>query len=135
MKNKAWLNLPVKDINRSKEFFENLGAAFVENETPTMFGIYLGTNKLQIMMFGHEQFEQFTQSKVADITSSGEILISLEASSKEEVDELLVKVVSAGGSIFAGPEYWLGWMYGMGFRDLDGHRWNIAYMDWEKMPK
>ncbi len=135
MTKSAWFNLPVKNIERSKAFFEQLGASFVENESSTMFGIYLGANNVQVMMFSHPEFEQFTQSKVADLSKSAEMLISMEASTKEEVDELAEKVQLAGGTIFAGPEIWAGWMYGMGFQDLDGHRWNIAFMDWEKMPK
>ena len=135
MNNSAWLNLPVKDVQRSKAFFKKLGATFVENETPSMFGIYLGSNKVQIMMFGHEEFERFTQTKLTDTSKSGEMLISMEATTREEVDELAEKVTDAGGTIFGGPETWQGWMYGMGFQDLDGHRWNIAFMDWDNMPK
>ena len=135
MTNSAWFNLPVKDIPRSKAFFEQLGARFVERETPEMFGIYLGKNNVQVMIFGHAQFEQFTQAKVADLSNTGELLISMEAQSKTEVEELAEKVLAAGGTIFAGPETWQGWMYGMGFQDPDGHRWNMAFMDWDKMPK
>lgn len=135
MTNSAWINLPVNDVQRSKAFFKQLGATFVENETPTMFGIYLGSNKVQVMMFGHQEFEQFTQSKVSNSTHSAELLISMEAANKAEVDELANKVKAAGGKVYAGPETWQGWMYGMGFQDLDGHRWNIAFMDWENMPK
>lgn len=131
----AWINLPIKEVKRSKEFFAKLGATFVEHETETMFGIYLGKNKTQIMMFGHQEFEQFTQAKIADTKSLTEVLISMEASSKTEVDELTRKVTEAGGTVFAGPETWNGWMYGMGFQDLDGHRWNIAFMDWENQQK
>ncbi|MCG8374350.1 MAG: VOC family protein [Balneolales bacterium] len=135
MKFNAWINLPIKEVKRSKEFFTKLGATFVEHETETMFGIYLGENRTQIMMFTHPEFEQFTQAKIADSGSFTEVLISMEASSKAEVDELAQKIVEAGGSLFAGPESWQGWMYGMGFQDLDGHRWNIAYMDWENRPE
>lgn len=135
MTNSAWINLPVKDAQRSKAFFEKLGADFVEQEGPEMFGIYLGKNKVQVMMFGHSQFEQFTQSKVADLSNNAEILISMEAQSRQEVEELAKKVTAAGGIIYGGPETWNGWMYGMGFQDLDGHRWNIAYLDWDQMPK
>lgn len=134
MTNSAWFNLPVKDVQRSKLFFKKLGTTFVENETSEMFGIYLGKNKVQVMMFSHQQFEQFTQARVADLSHSGELLISMEAQSKKEVDELAEKVRKAGGTIFAGPETWQGWMYGFGFQDPDGHRWNMAFMDWDKMP-
>ncbi len=132
MTNSAWFNLPVINVQRSKTFFNELGATFVENETNDMFGIYLGKNKVQVMMFSHVHFEQFTQAKVADTNNAGELLISMEAQSKQEVDEMAKKVRSAGGSIFAGPETWQGWMYGFGFQDPDGHRWNMVFMDWDK---
>lgn len=67
MTNSYWFNLPVKDLQCSKVFFKELGATFVENETNEMFGIYLGKNKVQVMMFSYVQFEQFTQAKVADL--------------------------------------------------------------------
>ena len=134
MNNEAWLNLPVSDIIKSKKFFSQIGVRFSKMESPTMLGLELGKGPFRVMLFTHPQFEQFTQSKVVDLNSSAEMLISIEASSKEEVDSLAEKVMQAGGILFAGPETWQGWMYGMGFQDLDGHRWNIAYMDWEKKP-
>ncbi len=135
MNNPAWLNLPVKDVVKSKAFFKQLGFKISEMETPTMIGLEFGDAPFRVMLFTHPEFEQFTQSSVADVSKSSEMLISLEAKSKEEVDQLAKKVIKAGGSIFAGPEDWLGWMYGMGFQDLDGHRWNIAFMDWAKAAK
>ena len=135
MNNPAWLNLPVKDVQNSKAFFKKLGFQFSEMETPTMIGLEFGEGPFRVMLFEHAEFEQFTQSTVADVTSSAEMLISMEAATKDEVDQLAQKVEEAGGNLFAGPELWQGWMYGMGFQDLDGHRWNIAFMDWANIPK
>ncbi len=135
MNNSAWLNLPVKDVPTSKPFFEKLGFKLSEMETPTMIGLEFGEGPFRVMLFEHPEFQQFTQSEVADVSESAEMLISMEATTKDEVDQLAEKVKEAGGIIFAGPELWQGWMYGMGFQDLDGHRWNLAFMDWENMPK
>jgi predicted lactoylglutathione lyase len=135
MKKSIWFNLPVLNIERSKTFFEALGVSFSKMETTTMIGLEFGDEPIRVMLFEHQEFERFTQSTVADVSTNAELLISMEAATKEEVDQLAEKVRLAGGSIFAGPELWQGWMYGMGFQDLDGHRWNIAFMDWEKMPK
>lgn len=96
MKNKTWLNLPIREVKPSKEFFKKLGASFVEQETETMFGIYLGENKVQIMFFTHPEFKQFTQAEVANTSTSAELLISLEANSKDEVDEMAQNVLDAG---------------------------------------
>jgi len=61
-------------------------------------------------------------------------LISIDAESREEVDEWAKKVTAAGGNVFAQPAENQGWMYGCAFADLDGHRWNVLYMDMSKMP-
>jgi uncharacterized protein len=61
-------------------------------------------------------------------------LLSFDAESKEVVDEMLEKAVKAGGTIYGEPHD-QGWMYGAGFTDLDGHRWNVLYMDMSNMPE
>ena len=62
-------------------------------------------------------------------------MISIDAQSRLEVDETALKVIEAGGTIFAKPAENQGWMYGCGFQDLDGHRWNVLYMDLNKLPE
>lgn len=72
---------------------------------------------------------------MVDTQKSSEVLISIDAQSKGEVDEFAAKVREAGGNVFAEPAENQGWMYGCGFADLDGHRWNVLYMDLTKLPK
>lgn len=131
-----WLNLPVKNAQRSKTFFEALGFSFNEkyadNATSACLII---ADKLVVMLFENSLFRGFTQHAVSDTESGSEILISIDAESREEVDEMAKKVVAAGGTVFGQPGDNQGWMYGMGFVDLDGHRWNMVYMDWSKMPQ
>lgn len=62
-------------------------------------------------------------------------MISFDAESREEVDEMAAKVRAAGGTIFGEPGEIRGWMYGFGFADLDGHRWNMVFMDFSKLPQ
>lgn len=87
------------------------------------------------MLFEENQFASCIQNKVADPTVSLEILISIDAESKEEVDAFAKKVEEAGATVFAKPAENQSWMYGCGFADLDGHRWNMLYMDFSKVPK
>ena len=61
------------------------------------------------------------------------MLISIDAETKEEVNEMATKVVNAGGNVFSKPSEIQGWMYGCAFADIDGHRWNILYMDINKL--
>jgi predicted lactoylglutathione lyase len=86
------------------------------------------------MLFPEATFESFIQHTITDTTQNSEILISIDAESIEEVDELAQKAVAAGGILFGKPSLVQGWMYGCGFTDLDGHRWNVLYMDTNKIP-
>ena len=84
------------------------------------------------MLFPETTFKSFTGNELADTTKVTEVLISIDAQSKEEVDALVAKVVHAGGTIYSNPSE-QGFMYGAGFADLDGHRWNVLYMDMSKI--
>lgn len=132
-----WINLPVKDIEKSKTFFTELGFSF-----NTRFGnsansasLLLGKKGVVVMLFEESTFKGFTNSLIADTTQAAEVLLSIGAESKEEVDELAMKAVAAGGVSNHKPTEMQGWMYGCLFIDLDGHRWNVLYMDWSKMPQ
>jgi predicted lactoylglutathione lyase len=133
---KVWLNLPVKSLKKSKEFFHTIGFSFNElHATASSICMLVGENNFVIMLFEETQFANCIQNKVSDANKSTEVLISIDAQSKEEVDEFAVKVLEAGGNLFFKPVENSGWMYGCGFADLDGHRWNVLYMDLTKIPK
>jgi len=138
MSNDLWLNLPVKDLKKSRAFFAHLGFKFHprhDENDKTAAALVFGDGKIIVMLFPEETFTHFTRHPLANPRVASEILISIDAGSKKEVDELARKVQEAGGSIFGDPVANDGWMYGFGFADLDGHRWNSLYMDMAKMPK
>ncbi|WP_166920584.1 VOC family protein [Flavobacterium poyangense] len=136
MAKQIWLNLPVKNVAKAKVFFLKIGFAFNEQQdTPSSTCMLVGERSFVIMLFEDTLFENFSRNKVTDTQSSSEILISIDAESIEEVDALAEKVKAAGGTIFAPPAENQGWMYGFGFADLDGHRWNVLYMDFSKLPQ
>ncbi|REE68082.1 hypothetical protein A8990_13811 [Paenibacillus taihuensis] len=132
MSQDIWINLPVKDVERSTAFFNAIGyqATSFGNERAK-----LAIGQTTILLFPIETFEKFTGSRIADTSSNAEVIFSLGADSREEVDAIIQKVEFAGGIIFGKPSENDGWMYGAGFADLDGHRWNLLYMDESKMPK
>lgn len=136
MTKEIWINLPVKDINKSKEFFTQLG--FLLNPGPgntaDSASFLIGNKKVVMMLFTESTFKNFTGNEIADAKKATEVLFSIDAESREEVDEMANKAVKAGGTIFGQPKESQGWMYGCGFADLDGHRWNVLYMDMSKMP-
>ena len=136
MPKEYWINLPVKDVERSKKFFTGIGFSFnTERETETMISMLVGKAPMPIMFFENNQFENVVQTKISDTSQGAEIIISFDAQSRSEVDEMAEKVKKAGGDVFSKPSEIQGWMYNVGFKDLDGHRWNMLYMDRDKMPK
>lgn len=134
MVNELWINLPVKDVKRSKEFFTALGFEFSERgESDHSVCLVVGAKKISVMLFEESVFKTFTRSGLTDTAQSSEVLFSFDGASKEEVDEMAGKVRSAGGTIFSEPQDNQGWMYGFAFLDPDGHRWNMLYMDMSKI--
>jgi hypothetical protein len=130
-----WINLPVKDVAKSKAFFKELGFRFNTRygDMNNSASLIVGEKSVVVMLFDEKSFNGFTGSEVADITKSTEVLLSVGVDSKEAVDELAKKAVTAGGSSKHQPKEMEGWMYGCLFTDLDGHRWNVLYMDMTKM--
>ena len=137
MTKEIWLNLPVKDVQRSKAFFEAIGFIFNEPRSTgnDMACMYAGEKKFVVMLIREAMFAGFSKNNLTDTGQSSEVLISYDAESREEVDTIAKKVVTAGGTMFGEPGESQGWMYGCGFSDPDGHRWNVLYMDFSKVPK
>ncbi|MBZ5201884.1 VOC family protein [Planomicrobium chinense] len=124
-----WINLPVKDLNRSKEFFQSLNFTVNErfSDSEQMAGVVVGEHNSMIMLFPEATLEGFARNPMTDTAASTEVLLSISADSREEVQEMCEKVIQAGGKIFSEPGETNG-MYGAGFCDLDGHRWNLLVM-------
>jgi predicted lactoylglutathione lyase len=136
MTKKIWLNLPVKNIEKSKQFFSKIGFSFNEeysNENSAC--MLVGDQNFVVMLFEESLFGNFVQNTIADTQTHSEMLISIDAESRNEVEELAKKVEEAGGVLFAKPAENQGWMYGCGFSDLDGHRWNVLFMDYAKLKR
>jgi uncharacterized protein len=137
MSRELWLNLPVREPERAKEFYMNLGFRLNERYVSQdgSFSMIVGDNQVVLMLFPESTFRSFTGNAIADSWQGTEVLFSLGANSRDEVDELALKAERAGGTVFSKPGEKDGWMYGCGFTDLDGHRWNALYMDMSQVPK
>ena len=133
MTKEVWINLPVKSPAKSKEFFQKLGFGF--NSQYSEYAMTVGSKNVVFMLFESAEFAGVVQNKVTDTSQSSEVLFSFDGESEKEVDEVAEKVRKAGGKIFSEPAAVQGWMYGFAFQDLDGHRWNMLYMDMSKLPK
>lgn len=137
MTKELWINLPVKDVNKSREFFTQIGFSLNPHygNSDESASLLVGSKSIVLMLFAESAFKNFTRHAVADTKQATEVLFSIDSESREEVDEMAKKAAKAGGTIFGKPGEHQGWMYGCGFTDLDGHRWNVLYMDMSKMPK
>lgn len=136
MTKELWINLPVKDVEKSKEFFTRIGFTPEEaHETADMTCVKVGEQNIAVLLFAEETWKGFAKTEISDTKAVSEMLISFDAESREEVDETARKVFEAGGTIFTEPDEIQGWMYGFAFTDLDGHRWNQLFMDFSKMPQ
>jgi uncharacterized protein len=137
MAKEFWINLPVKDINKSKIFFTRLGFSFntQHGNTDNSVSLLVGQKNVIVMLFDEPTFKKFTNNEIANTNQTTEVLLSIDAGSKEEVDEMAKRAVDAGGKSNHKPAEMEGWMYGCIFSDLDGHRWNVLYMDISRIPK
>ncbi|WP_323846584.1 VOC family protein [Microbulbifer magnicolonia] len=129
MSRMMFVNLPVADLGKSIEFFSRLGFEFNPKFTDdTATCMIIGESNF-VMLLTREKFLSFTPGlEVCDTGKRTEVLVCLSAESRAEVDMLLDKAVAAGGTNFRDPEDH-GLMYGRSFRDLDGHIWEIMWMD------
>lgn len=128
MASKIFVNLPVKDLNKSIAFFTHLGFTFNPQYTDETATCMVISDTIFVMLLIENRFQEFTKKEVANAHKTTEVLIALDAKSREQVDDLVRKAVEAGGSIYTEAKDH-GWMYIHSFADLDGHQWEIFYMD------
>lgn len=134
MATKIFINLPVKNLSKSVTFFTQLGFTFNPQFTDEQATCMIISENIFAMLLVEERFKDFTKKPIADATKSTEVLIALDAASRAEVDTMIRNAVNAGGSTYSEPQDH-GWMYGHSFADLDGHQWEILYMDESSIPK
>jgi predicted lactoylglutathione lyase len=126
-----FINLPVRDLPRSIAFYEALGAQKNEQFTDHTAACMVFSETIHVMLLTHEKFSQFTPKKIADAKSTTEVLICMSADSRDAVDDMTARAGAAGGTIDPGPKQDYGFMYGRSFEDLDGHIWEVMWMDVE----
>jgi predicted lactoylglutathione lyase len=110
------------------EFFKKLGFNFNAQFTDETAACMIISEDIFAMLLTMEKFKSFTPKEICDATKSTEVLVCLSSDSRKKVDELVGNAVAAGGTTFKEPQDH-GFMYGHGFQDLDGHIWEIIYMD------
>ena len=123
-----FVNLPVKDLERSKNFFSSLGFGFDARFTDDKGAcLVIEKDSIYAMLITEPFFKTFTPRAVADAKSASEVLLALSCSSDREVDDLVAKATAAGGSSIKEPQDH-GFMYYRSFEDPDGHIWELLHM-------
>ncbi|MEG4115636.1 MULTISPECIES: VOC family protein [unclassified Microcoleus] len=128
MATKIFVNLPVKNLARSVEFFTKLGFSFNAEFTDETATCMVVSEDIFVMLLTEAKFKEFTPNAICDATKSTEVLVCLSSESREEVDKMIGKAVAAGGTTYNEPKDY-GFMYGHGFQDLDGHIWETVFME------
>jgi uncharacterized protein len=128
MATKIFVNLPVNNLPQSVEFFTTLGFTFNPQFTDETATCMIVSDDIFVMLLTHDKFKTFTPKAICDATKNTEVLVCLSRESRAQVDDLVRKAVAAGGTIYNDPQDH-GFMYGHGFQDLDGHIWELVYME------
>jgi|SRR5690606_19986961 len=131
--NQIFINLPVKDLNKSIEFFTKVGFTFNAQFTDENATCMIIGENMFAMLLTEKYFSTFITKPIADAKKATEVITALSVSSRDEVESIIEKAFAAGGKQYKDPiDY--GWMYNRNFEDLDGHQWEIFYMDMSAMP-
>jgi predicted lactoylglutathione lyase len=133
MATQIFVNLPVKNLARSVEFFTALGYSFNPQFTDENATCMIVADNMFVMLLVEPYFSTFTKTPICDPTKGREAILCLSAESRARVDELVGQAVAAGGSGPL-PAQDHGFMYQHGFHDIDGHQWELVYMDPNAQP-
>lgn len=125
---KIFVNLAVKDLGQSVDFFTKLGFAFDPRFTDDHATCMIIGDEAFVMLLAEGRFKDFTSKLLCDATTHTEAILALSAESREQVDALVNTALAAGGTPANDPMDH-GFMYGWSFQDLDGHLWEVLWMD------
>jgi predicted lactoylglutathione lyase len=127
-KRSIFVNLAVRDLERSVDFFTQLGFTFNAQFTDESATCMIIGDDAFVMLLVHDRLKDFTRKPIVDSHAQTEVLVALSAESRDAVDEMVHKALAAGGSPANEPQDH-GFMYGWSFQDPDGHIWEVVWMD------
>jgi uncharacterized protein len=129
MSRMIFVNLPVRDLPKSRAFLEALGAVNEPKFTDETAACMTLSETIHVMLLTPDKFRQFTPRPIADANAGSEVLLCLSSESRESVDSTVNRAVAAGGTADPAPKQDYGVMYGRSVADPDGHIWEIMWMD------
>lgn len=125
-----FVNLPVTDLDRAKQFYAAIGARNEPRFSNEQAAMMVISETISVMLLRHEFYATFTAKPIADAHASSAVLLCLSADSKADVDAMVDRAGGAGGKTDPGPKQDMGgMMYGRSFEDPDGHHWEVMWMD------
>ncbi|MFJ8201323.1 VOC family protein [Streptomyces sp. NPDC096152] len=123
-----FVNLATEDVEASGKFFTELGYTINPQFSTEACACVVISDTIVAMLLSRQHYATFTQKEIVDSTKASEVLLCLSAESREKVDELVDRAIAAGGRA-TGQTQDHGFMYGRAFDDLDGHTWEVMWMD------
>lgn len=129
-----FVNLPVKDLDKAKEFYTKLGFSINEQFSDHTGACVVMGGNIYVMLLTHDKFKKFTPKEISDATKTTEVLNALSVEDKDQVNKMVDVAIGAGGSE-ARPAEDHGFMFSRSFNDLDGHIWEIFHMDMSAIPE
>jgi predicted lactoylglutathione lyase len=125
---KIFVNLPAKDLNKTIEFFTKLGFKFNPQFTDENATCMIVGEDIFVMLLVEKFFKTFTKKEICDTSKNTEVIVALSVEGREKVDQMINRAIEAGGRESREPQDH-GWMYGRSFEDINGHIWELIYMD------
>jgi predicted lactoylglutathione lyase len=128
MSTKTFINLPVRDLARTTEFFTKLGFTFDQRATSEATACMVISDEAFAMLHVEPRFKKFIGQEIADTSKTREVIVGLTTDTRDQVDDLVERAVAAGAQPLPDPPD-QGFMYMRAIRDLDGHQWSFLHMD------
>lgn len=135
MPKQIFVNLPVADLPKAKAFYEAIGAVnnpqFSDDTTACM----VVSDTIYVMLLTHSKWATFTRKPIVDAHAASEVMLCLSADDRAAVDVMVAAAAAHGGKSDVNPAQDHGFMYGRSFEDVDGHVWEVMFMDMSQMPQ
>ena len=135
MTKQLFVNLPVSNLAKAKALYEAIGAVNNPQFSDQSSACMVLSDTLFVMLLTHEKWTQFTRKPIVDAHLASEVMLALSADARQSVDTLVDAAGAHGGKADVNPRQDLGFMYGRSFEDVDGHVWEIVFMDMSQMPQ
>ena len=135
MAKQIFINLPVRDLPKSKAFYEAIGAVNNPQFTDETAACMVLSESIYVMLLTHAKWASFTTKTIVDAHQASEVMLALSADDRQAVDTMVAAAAAHGGKADVNPPQDHGFMYGRSFEDVDGHIWETMFMDLSRMPQ